>query len=42
MVAMEEMRLIFDGQHLRQGVLTGIKLPPGKDEPEEPEPALVD
>ena len=42
MVAMERMRLIFVEQHLRQGVLAGLKPPPPKDEPDEPEPALID
>lgn len=42
LVAMEKMRLIFVEQNLRLGALAGLKSPPGKDEPGEPEPTLVD
>ncbi|WP_144106629.1 hypothetical protein [Paraburkholderia sp. BCC1886] len=42
LVAMEKMRLIFVEQNLRLGALAGLKPPPRKNEPDEPEPALVD
>lgn len=42
LVALEKMRLLFMEQNMRQGVLAGLKPPPRKDEPGEPEPALVD
>jgi hypothetical protein len=42
LVAMEKMRLIFVEQNLRLGALAGLKPPPRNNEPDEPEPALVD
>lgn len=41
-VALEKMRLIFVQENLRQTVLSGLKPPPPKGEPDEPEPALVE
>jgi hypothetical protein len=42
LVAMEKMRLLLVEQSLRQRTLAGLKPAPRKDEPGEPEPALVD
>lgn len=42
LVALEKTRVLLQEQHSRQGVLASIMPPPKKDEPDEPEPALVD
>lgn len=42
LIAMEKMRLIFVEQNLRLGALAGLKPPPRRNEPDEPEAALVD
>jgi hypothetical protein len=39
-VALEKMRLNFVQERLRHTVLAGLKAPPKKDEPDEPETAL--
>jgi hypothetical protein len=42
LVATEKVRLHLIHQHLRQGLLAGLKPAPRKGSPPEPEPALVD
>jgi hypothetical protein len=42
LVAMEKIRLLLMEQGLRTKALAGLKPPPKKNEPDEPEPALVD
>jgi hypothetical protein len=42
LVALEKVRLLLVQQHVRENVLAGLKLAPGRNDPPEPEPALVD
>jgi hypothetical protein len=42
LVALEKIRVLLNEQALRQRALAGLKPPPRKDEPDEPEAALVD
>jgi hypothetical protein len=42
LVALEKIRLLLNEQALRQRALAGLKPPPRKNEPDEPEPALID
>jgi hypothetical protein len=42
LVALEKIRLLLNEQGLRQRALAGLKPPPRKNEPDEPEPALID
>jgi hypothetical protein len=42
LVALEKVRLLLVQQHVRQNVLAGLKPAPRKNEPPEPEPALID
>jgi hypothetical protein len=42
LVALEKIRLLMMDQSLRHGVPSGLPPPPRKDEPDEPERALVD
>lgn len=42
LVAMEKVRLLLMEQDLRQGVLAGLKPAPRVEDPDEPEPVLVE
>jgi hypothetical protein len=42
LVAMEKIRLLLMEQGLRTKALAGLKPPPNRNEPDEPEPALVE
>ncbi|SAK74974.1 hypothetical protein AWB76_04836 [Caballeronia temeraria] len=42
LVAMEKIRLLLVEHGLRQSALAGSKVAPRRDEPDEPEPALLD
>ena len=42
LVAMEKIRLLLMEHHLRYRALAGLKPPPRDENPDEPEPALVD
>jgi hypothetical protein len=42
LVALDKVRLLLVQQHVRQNVLAGLKPAPRKNEPPEPEPALID
>lgn len=42
LVALEKMRVLLQEQHARQGVLASLMPAPKKEEPPEPEPAVID
>jgi hypothetical protein len=42
LVALEKIRLLLSEQALRQSALAVLKPPPRRNEPDEPEPALID
>jgi hypothetical protein len=41
LVALEKVRLLLNEQALRQHALAGLKPPPRRDKPDEPEPAVI-
>jgi hypothetical protein len=42
LVVLEKVRLLLNEQALRQHALAGLKPPPRRDEPDEPEPAVIE
>ncbi|WP_144444300.1 hypothetical protein [Caballeronia arationis] len=42
LVALEKIRLMLMQEKTRQGALAGLPPPPDRNEPDDPEPALID